>query len=228
MIFAPGLRAEPATHALPLVFLYDDDDASLRNAALNVGADDYFALTTPPAEINARLEALFWRAAVGRRAAPVVGDQRSEIDNFVALLDSVNADVSGGAAGTLALVEAVARDNESLDTAERNRMLAEARGFLKLNLRRIDAVAFYGPTTLLVYLPRLAANQTRAALTRLRDEFIETRPHSDIAIGCASFPARSGDTESLVEHAVVNLKRARAAGTSSRIVSSEAAATVIT
>jgi DNA-binding response OmpR family regulator len=65
---ARHLRAEPATYALPLVFVWADDERAVRNAAIYVGADDYFALATPAAEVLARLDALFWRVEADRRA----------------------------------------------------------------------------------------------------------------------------------------------------------------
>src|SRR5688500_816333 len=124
---ARRLRAEPRTFALPVVFLFRADERTLRSAALRIGADDYFAQDAPAAEMRARLEALFWRAEAGRRAAPQVAEQRSEIDNFMFLLDAVSADARRGEAGAVALVAAGGAS-----------VLAEAHGFLKLNLRRVD------------------------------------------------------------------------------------------
>jgi len=64
--FAFRLRAERATSALPLILLFEQRDANLRALALRLGADDYFAFATQPAEVIARLDALFWRAEAGR------------------------------------------------------------------------------------------------------------------------------------------------------------------
>ncbi|MDQ3743180.1 MAG: hypothetical protein M3444_02240, partial [Acidobacteriota bacterium] len=175
---ARRLRTEPKTFALPVVFLFRADERTLRSAALRVGADDYFSQDAPREELRARLESLFWRVEAGRRSAPAVAEQRDEIDNFIFLLDSVAADARAGLTGTLALLEtraansfgtdadgARARDEASerahveagaghLPTTEdAQRTLAAAHGFLKLNLRRVDALAFYGPATLLAYLP---------------------------------------------------------------------------
>ncbi|HEY0407094.1 MAG TPA: hypothetical protein VGC89_15290, partial [Pyrinomonadaceae bacterium] len=152
MTLARRLRAEPATYALPLVLLWNEDEQAARNSALSIGADDYLGLQAVPAEMLARLDALFWRVEAGRRAASTVGDQRLEIDNFMLMLDSVREAARAGAKGTLALIYAMAREgDDSFDREARDRILAEAHGFLKLHLRRLDAVAFYGPTTLLVY-----------------------------------------------------------------------------
>ena len=199
---ARRLRAEPATYALPLVFVFSEDEDALRNSALHIGVDDYFALSTPIAEVLTRLDSLFWRVEAGRRAAIAFGDQRLEIDNFMLMLDSVREDVHAGASGTLALIYAVAHQSDKdLDKATRDRTLAEAHGFLKLNLRRADAVAFYGPTTLLVYLPRTTSIVAANALSRLRSEFLDERPGRDIAIGLASFPGDGADIEDLIEKA---------------------------
>jgi len=219
LALARRLRAEAATYALPLIFAWHTDERTMRNAALNIGADDYFPLAIPPTQMLARLDALFWRIEAGRRAAPVMGDQRGEIDNFMLMLDSVREEITSGARGTLALVYAVSRDGKAvIDKAARDRTLAEAHGFLKLNLRRIDAVAFYGPTTLFIYLPRMATRAAVAALTRLRSEFLNERLNSDIAIGLASFPEDGEDVESMIEKAEaaagaarLNDKRARIA-----------------
>ena len=204
LALARRLRAEPATYVLPLVLVFDEDERDLRNAALSVGADDYFSVWTPAAEMLARLDALFWRTEAGRRAASVAGDQRLEIDNFILLLDSVRAAMQSNAEeeGTLALVYATpAASGETLDRPARDRTLSEAHGFLKLNLRRVDEVTFYGPTTLLVYLPRTNSETALAALSRLREQFTTERAGCAIAIGLASYPSDGEDVETLIERA---------------------------
>jgi DNA-binding response OmpR family regulator len=204
LALARRLRAEPATYVLPLVFVFDEDERDLRNAALSVGADDYFSVRTPAAEMLARLDALFWRTEAGRRAASVAGDQRLEIDNFILMLDAVRAAIRAGESGTLALVYATAHargEGAMLDKAARDRTLAEAHGFLKLNLRRVDEVTFYGPTTLLVYLPRKNSETAQASLSRLREQFTAERAGVEIALGLASFPADGDEVESLIEKA---------------------------
>ncbi|HEY0385952.1 MAG TPA: response regulator, partial [Pyrinomonadaceae bacterium] len=207
---ARRLRAEPATYAMPLVLLWDEPEQAARNSALNVGTDDYFALRTEPAEMLARLDALFWRVEAGRRSASVVGDQRLEIDNFMLMLDSVREEMRAGAKGTLSLIYAMARENDdSFDKEARDRILAEAHGFLKLHLRRIDAVAFYGPTTLLVYLPRMQSADASASLAKLRGEFMLERTDGEIVIGLASFPTDGADVESLIEKAEQAVSLAR-------------------
>lgn len=202
LALARRLRGEPATYALPIVFVFDEDESAMRNAALSIGADDYLPSSSPVPEMLARLDALFWRAEAGRRATAVLGDQRLEIDNFMLVLDAVREELRAGAFGTLALVYAVAcKGDQSLDKAARDRTLVEAHGYLKLQLRRIDAVAFYGPATLLIFLRRMEATIATATLTRLRREFLAERTGSDIAIGLASFPADGKDIESLIEKA---------------------------
>ena len=218
---ARRLRAEPATYALPLVFVWEADDRAMRNAALGVGADDYFPARTPTAETLARLDALFWRVEAGRRAAAAAGDRRLEIDNFMLMLDSVREDVRAGAGGTVALVYAEPRAAQtsagnqagSFDKAARDRTLAAAHGFLKLYLRRVDAVAFYGPTTLLAYLPRTNAVEAAASFRKLRDEFAgeAAAAEGDLVIGLASFPEDDDDVESLIERAEAAVARARSA-----------------
>jgi DNA-binding response OmpR family regulator len=207
---ARRLRAEPATYALPLVLLWSENELAARNSALNIGADDYFNLTTVQAEMLARLDALFWRVEAGRRAASAVGDQRLEIDNFMLMLSSVREQMRAGAKGTLALIYAIAHEgDDSFDKEARDRILAEAHGFLKLHLRRIDAVAFYGPTTLLVYLPRMEARAAIEALAKLRSEFMLERADGQIVIGLASFPADGVEVESLIEKAEQAVSLAR-------------------
>jgi DNA-binding response OmpR family regulator len=221
---ARRLRAEPATYALSLIFVFSEDERAMRNTALNIGADDYFGLWTPHEQILARLDSLFWRMEAGRRAVSAVGDQRLEIDNFMLTLDSVRDDMRAGAYGTLALVYAVSahEGHEAMDKAERDRTLAEAHGFLKLHLRRVDSVAFYGPTSLLVYLPRMKSETASDSLLRLRDEFLARSTESDIAIGLASFPLDGDDVESLIEKAEASISIARAGSTTRRVVAYEA------
>jgi DNA-binding response OmpR family regulator len=131
---ARRLRSDFSTLAVPVVFLFREDGRTLRSAAQHFGADDYFAQDAPAEEIRARLASLFWRAGAARRAAPALAEQRDEIDNFIFLLDAVAADLTEELTGTVALVEATG-------SGETGRMLREAHAFLKLNLRRADAVA---------------------------------------------------------------------------------------
>lgn len=206
------MREEPATHALPMVLVYVEEERVMRSAALNAGVDDCFGIWTPHEQILARLDALFWRIEVGRRAASMTGDRRMEIDNFIVLLDAVREDIRAGVSGTLALIYAIPRGaGGGFDKQSRDRTLAEAHGFFKLNLRRIDAVGFYGPTTLLIYLPRLKSREATQVLMKLRGEFLGTRTESDLAIGIASFPDESSEVETLIEKAEAAASHARAA-----------------
>jgi DNA-binding response OmpR family regulator len=211
---ARRLRAEPATFALPVVFLFREDARALRSAAQHFGADDYFSCEATAEELRARLGALLWRAGAGRRAAPLVSEQRSEIDNFILLLDAVGQDAHAGAAGAVALVEAAPAAGSPAD----ERTLAAAHGFLKLNLRRVDAVAFYGPATLLVYLPRARPAAARALLAGLREEFLSARAHADLRAGLAAFPGDGVEVERLVEKAEAALAETRAADAPARVL----------
>ena len=208
---ARRLRAETSTYALPIVFAWSEDGRSLRAAAQYTGADDYFPLNASAAEILARLDSLFWRVESDRRSAPVVSDRRLEIDNFMFMLDAVREDVRAGLKGTLALIYAVSArgKGETLDKAVRDRTLVEAHNFLKLNLRRVDAVAYYGPTTLLVYLPRMESLAAVAALSRMHREFHEEHSERDLIAGVASFPANGHDVEGLIERAEEAVNKAR-------------------
>ena len=219
---ARKLRAGTITYSLPLVFACDEDERTLRAAAQYIGADDYFQLSTPTAEILARLDSLFWRIEADRRAAPVVTDRRIEIDNFMFMLDSVREDLRAGANGTLALIYAVPTGDSAFDKGARDRTLSEAHGFLKLNLRRIDAVTFYGPTTLLVYLPRMDSRVAVAALSRLHREFRQEHGHYDVVAGLASFPEHGSDVESLIERAEEAVNVARTSTQSTRVIAYEA------
>jgi DNA-binding response OmpR family regulator len=207
------LREAPATHALPMVLVYGEEERVMRGVALNIGVDDCFGIWTPHEQILARLDALFWRIEAGRRAASMGGDQRLEIDNFIVLLDAVREDIRAGGEGSLALVYAVAGgDNPQLfDKQARDRTLAEAHGFFKLNLRRVDAVGFYGPTTLLIYLPRFKSVDATGVLEKLRAEFLSSRDYCNLAMGVATFPTDTGEVEVLVEKAEEAASTARAA-----------------
>jgi DNA-binding response OmpR family regulator len=226
LALARKLRAETATYALPIVFAWSEDERSLRAAAQYTGADDYFPLNAPAAEILARLDSLFWRVESDRRSAPVVSDRRLEIDNFMFMLDAVREDVRAGSSGTLSLIYAVSArgKGEALDKAVRDRTLVEAHNFLKLNLRRVDAVAYYGPTTLLLYLPRMEALAAVAALSRLHREFHEEHPERDLVAGVASFPANGLDVEGLIERAEEAVNKARKEAGGKHVIAYEGAA----
>ncbi|HLL72308.1 MAG TPA: response regulator [Pyrinomonadaceae bacterium] len=216
--FASRLRVARATAALPLVLLFDVTDANLRAEAQRLGADDFFALSTPPAEIRARLDALFWRAEAGRRAASLAAlERRAEIDGFLQLLDAVRTDIEEGTTGALALIAAAAEgeDMRAPDASHENRALAVVHEFFKLNLRRADSIAFYGPTLLLAYLPRKTRASAQADLARLSDEFLATREeeeaHGSVTLqtGLAAFPADGTEIESLIEQAEAELQASR-------------------
>jgi len=214
---AARLRAERATAALPLVLLFERADAELRAQAVRLGADDYFALATPPAEIAARLDALFWRAEAGRRTAALTAlERRAEIDDFLQLLEGVRSDLDEGSTGALALIAAgvgapgATSNATAAAAAPGNHTLAEAHDFLRLNLRRVDAVAFYGPTLLLVYLPGKTAGAAHRDFARLAEEFRATQPEGvSLDIGLASFPSDGTEIESLIEQAEAALQPTR-------------------
>ncbi|HEX8147723.1 MAG TPA: hypothetical protein VF591_11125, partial [Pyrinomonadaceae bacterium] len=218
---ARRLRAEPSSFALPVLFLFRADGRALRSAAQHLGADDYFAQDVTAEELRARLSSLLWRVESGRRSAPAVAEQRSEIDNFLFLLDAVASDARAGASGSLALVEAGGDVEEAPDgdgAHARSAALAGAHGFLKLNLRRLDAVAFYGPATLLVYVHGADGAAARATLSRLREEFAESQRGGELFVGISSFPAHGSEVERLVEQAEAALGDARAENSAARVV----------
>ncbi len=211
---ARRLRRDAATHTVPLVLLYRQDEYHLRAAAASIGVDDYFALDTPTAEVEARLEALFWRAEVTQRAMQSSGNQQNAIDGFIQMLDAVRVDARHGLTGTLVLVEEAIKARasspaDSGDTDAGNRSIEIVYSFLKLNLRRLDTIAFYGPSTLLVYLPRTGTGAARTRLAALHDELIDTRFAHDLHFGIASFPADGHDPETLVDAAESDLETAR-------------------
>ena len=217
---ARRLRAEPSSFAMPVLFLFREDSRALRSAARHLGADDYFAQDATAEELHARLASLLWRADSGRRSVPEVADQRSEIDNFLFLLDAVGADARAGSTGSLALLEAGGAEGvRDRDGAHAHpAALAAAHGFLKLNLRRLDAVAFYGPATLLVYLHGADGPSARATLSRLREEFKESQGGGEFFVGVSSFPAHGSEVERLVEQAEAALGDARGENSASRVV----------
>jgi DNA-binding response OmpR family regulator len=220
---ASRLRAARKTAALPLILLFDDEDTNLRAAALRIGVDDYFALFTPPAEVVARLDALFWRTEAGRRTATLAAlERRAEIDDFLQLLEAVRADIEAGLTGTLALIAAAAApparapdeaNAEAITTtpSPETRAFAAAHDFFKLNLRRVDSVAFYGPTLLLAYLPQKTRDAAHTDLARLGEEFqaMPERVSGSLDIGLASFPADGTEIESLIERAEAALQPTR-------------------
>lgn len=199
--FARRLRREPATSSLPVILVHSEHEQVLRHAALSIGVDDYFGIWTPREQVLARLDVILWRKEVERRAAYMSGDQRLEIDNFVYLLDSLREDARNGDNGTIALIYAAAAGNVAVVHDHELHLLSEAHGFFKLNLRRMDVIGFYGPTTLLVYLPGRAANDSFEVMNLLRKEFSDGCADRDLAIGLASFPSDGRDVESLIDKA---------------------------
>jgi hypothetical protein len=64
------LRIDPATCAIPFLFLTAKDDDRDRTRGYRIGADDYLAKPCDLAEILARLEALWGRVQAARRIPP--------------------------------------------------------------------------------------------------------------------------------------------------------------
>lgn len=209
LALARHLRGEAATYALPLVIIFQRDDAATRHAALSLGADDYFSVTSSRAEILARLDALLWRTAAGRRTAPTTHDQRAEIDDFMLLVDNVRQRTKAGATGALVVIETKEETMREVtargsDSSAAN-SLAKIYGYLKLNLRRVDSVAFYGPTTLLAHLPRVTTERATSEFARLCTGFTGEHAGPRVAFGIASFPADGVEVEYLIERAEAKL-----------------------
>ncbi len=208
LALAAQLRAAPTTHALPLVLLFHTDAAAQREAARQLGVDDYCALATPPAELQARLAALLWRNETGRRAAALSALAVSaEIDDFMRLLEQVRADIAAGTNGALALVAHA--PTSAAEQAAPAHALAAAHEFFKLNLRRLDMVAFYGPTMFIAYLPRKGPGTASSTLAQLRNEFVAAHAGMRLFFGLATFPADGRAVETLVEHAEAALMATR-------------------
>ncbi|HEY3024512.1 MAG TPA: response regulator, partial [Pyrinomonadaceae bacterium] len=204
------LRAKAATYALPIVFVFAEDGTALRQTSSNIGVDDYFALSTPFPEMLARLEALFWRVEAGRRAATVMGGQRLEIDNFLLLLDTIREHIGAGLEGSLAIIHtsSQARQASPPRKSAGDNYLRMVIGFFKLQLRRLDAVAFYGPDALIAYLPGMNSQAAAATLSKLRDQFAPEDSSRNITIGLASFPTDATDLEKLLEKCEAAARRA--------------------
>lgn len=196
---ARQMRSSAATYVLPIVMVCDVCDETFRQLAASIGVDDCFVRATPFAEVLARLDALFWRVAAGRRSPGLLGDQRLEISNFLLLLDSIREQIASRRPGTVALLMMASASHANLSARRIEHLRAEAFGFFKLNLRRLDAVAFYGPDALVVCLPRLNSQEANARIRALRAEFLSEHPDAQIHIGLASFPADGTDVEKLLE-----------------------------
>lgn len=215
---AHQIHGRAATYALPIIFVCDECGASLRDAALKAGVDDYFARSTPFPEVLARLDALFWRVEVGRRAPGTMGNHRLEIDNFLLLLESVREHVAAGLPGSIAILrDAGSTAAASPKGSKRERLLNEALGFFKLHLRRLDSVAFYGPDALIAYLPDLNSGMAGATLRKLRDQFAQLHSGTGMTLGLASFPAEGTHVEQLLQRC----EAAAIAATQSESVTSE-------
>jgi DNA-binding response OmpR family regulator len=224
LTLARRLRAAHATAHLPLIVVFGDARSrsrehageTVRSFALEVGADDCFALSTPAPEVLARLDALFWRIAAGRDllAAHAANARRAEIDSFVQLLDAARAEIDAGASGALALFASLTDDdgndgNDGNDRDAHEGALRAAHEFFRRNLRRADAIAFYGPRLLLAHLSRASSVAARADLARLHAEFSHAHTRTRIAIGVVQFPEDGTEIEELIVRAEASLDAAR-------------------
>lgn len=200
----------------PLVVVYGVRVRAPRDEARECRADDCFALSTPTPQALARLESLFWRVGAGRDlasndAARVARERREEIDGFMQLFDAARAGIEAGASGALTLLGAISRDDDGV-------VLREAYEFFQSNLRRADAIAFYGPDLLVAHLPRRRPGSAREDLMKLCREFDADQAPARIAAGVACAPEDGADVEGLIEHAEAALDAARSPGAGSRVV----------
>jgi two-component system chemotaxis response regulator CheY len=197
----------------------DASDGHAARAALEVarelGADDCFALATPTPETLARLDALFWRIETARdlsslERAHAERERRAEIDGFMQLLDAARARFDAGEPGALALVAAATGGSTNgAQPTDAESILRAAHEFLARNLRRADAIAFYGPDLLLAHLPRLSTEAAGADLARLSEEFSASHDSRRVIFGVARFPIDGADVETLIEKAEAALASAR-------------------
>ncbi|MCA1641639.1 MAG: hypothetical protein LC785_06775 [Acidobacteria bacterium] len=97
-------------------------------------------------------------------------------------------------------------------------VLREAHDFFRLNLRRVDAVAFYGPDLLVAHLPRRRSVSAREDLLRLCHEFDADHAPARIAAGVACAPEDGTEVEELIERAQASLEAAREPVALSRVV----------
>ncbi|MDT7541308.1 MAG: hypothetical protein QOE33_1212 [Acidobacteriota bacterium] len=234
LVLAKRLRANHATTHLPLVVVFGDARSRsrehaaeiVRSFAQEIGADDCFALSTPAPEVLARLDALFWRVEAGRdlSAARAADERRAEIEGFVQLLDAARTEIDAGVSGALALFASIKDDDGNNGDAHEGPLRA-AHEFFSRNLRRADAIAFYGPDLLIAHLPRTSSNDAREDLARLHAEF--SSAHARIAIGVARFPEDGTEIEELIERAEASLDAARrdVDDQSARVSVNESAAT---
>lgn len=191
-------RVEAGRRSAPAVAEQRDEIDNFIFLLDSVAADARAGLNGTLALFETRAAAPFGTDAVGAR--PRDEASRHQRDEAV---------------GRAAHVEAGAGH---LPTAEdEQRTLAAAHGFLKLNLRRVDALAFYGPATLLAYLPGADSAAARAAIAALRAEFLSATPGGDLYAGLSSFPADAAEVEQLVEQAEAALTRAREENSTERV-----------
>lgn len=209
-------RAGDASARAPLVIVYGVRVEAPREVARACRADDCFALSTPTPQALARLDSLFWRVGAGRDlastdAARAARERHEEIEGFINLLDAARAEFDAGSAGALALFGAISGgDGEAV--------LREAHEFFQTNLRRVDAVAFYGPDLLVAHLPRRRADSAREDLIKLCREFDADHARARIAAGVACAPEDGAGIEELMERAESALDAARESGAVSRVV----------
>ena len=160
-------------------------------------------------------------------------ERRAQIDDFMRLLEAARRAADEGVAFSVALLAPAAtglRDEaggsdrpdefgESDGDADRpdapgdGREAQAARSaydFLRLNLRRADSLAFYGPTLLVALLPRRRPRRAREDLALLLDELEDERPRVRLAFGLASFPEDGAGVEALIERADARLNSALA------------------
>ena len=151
-------------------------------------------------------------------STPSTRTRRAEIDDFLRLLEAARARIDSDSPFALALLAPrraapeggdgeCCREADLRGEGRAADALADAHGFLAQNLRRVDEVAFYGPTLLAALLPAGGARRPADDLARLLTEFQDTHPHARLAAGLASFPGDGAEIEALVDHAEAALTR---------------------
>ena len=184
-----SLKADPALHSIPVMFMTARVALADRLTGLTLGADDYLVKPVDPSELQMRINLVLRRLPAVSAPGPVL---------------SYDAFASSAAAELRKSDAAVA-----LVRVPRGRFEAVAKHLLE-NLRRRDLLGRYDDSHAIVLLPELTAG---AASARLREIATASASAGDrIQAGLAISSADARNFESLLSDADEALGRARAAG----------------
>ncbi len=228
---ASRLRAEDATHEIPMLLIAEPEQRKRLLRGFDLGASDWLIRPVDGNELRARarnqIRRKFYhdrlRADLGHALEMALTDPLTGLYNQRYLLRHLRGLLSGGDGQAIALVvidvDKFKSINDSFGHAAGDRMLKVVAEALRGNTRVFDSVSRYGGDEFVVVMPgtnaldaAYAAERLRSAVAALALDPADGPPSVTISVGLACTRGRLMTPEALLHEADDALYAAKRAG----------------